>query len=113
MLHCDEGTVLVEEETLDNTSLFVVLSGSVSVSQRTSDGPDAAAKEMHKAYPGGMLGQLQVLTSEPSFFTYTAVQPCRVAALSGEGVRRLMSRHPHVALALAVSVIENLSAHVR
>jgi lysophospholipid hydrolase len=70
-------------------------------------------KELHKAVGGGLLGQLQVLTNEPNFFTYTAIQPTRVALLNGHSVRRLMAHHPHVALQLAVSVIDQMSPYVR
>ena len=73
-----EGEVVVHEESVERNCLFYVLSGCVSVSQRSTDAdqqvrdsPDCV--EMHKAYPGGFLGQLQVLTSEPSFFTYKLV----------------------------------------
>lgn len=106
----NEGDVLTEEDTSSDNNLFLVLTGCVTVSQRdVEDVP----REMHRAYQGGLLGQLQVLTCEPSFFTYTAVQGARCAVLSEINVRRIMGRHPHVALSLAMSVVSNLSPHVR
>ena len=55
----------------------------------------------------------QVLTAEPAFFTYTAVQGSRCAVLSSFNVRQIVKRHPHVILNLAMSVVSNLSPQVR
>jgi len=73
--------VLVYEETVDTNCLMLVLCGTISVIQRREDsaatvgGVDSedtndSYVEMHKVKAGGLLGQLQVLTGEPSFFTY-------------------------------------------
>ena len=85
----------------------------MSVGQTQSDS-DVDYVEMHKAYPGGLLGQLQVLSYEPSFFTYRALQAgTRLAALKASTVSRLKASQPNVALQLALSVIQNLSSYVR
>ena len=54
-----------------------------------------------------------MITAEPAFFTYTAVQGSRCAVLSSFNVRQIIKRHPHVILNLAMSVVSNLSPHVR
>lgn len=105
-----EKEVLIAEETNDAAFLILVLTGCVCVSQKNCDGVPV---EIHKAYPGGVLGQLQVLTAEPSFFTYTASMTSRVAMLNGSELAPYMSRNPDVALQLASSVIDNLSSYVR
>ena len=105
-----EGQVIVEEDSVNHDGLFLVLKGCVGVSQQSFD---KEAKDLHKAYPGGLLGQLQVLTQEPSFFSYTAKVPSRVAVITGFNVRKLMERHPYIAVNLAMSVVSNLSPDVR
>lgn len=106
-----ENEVLVEENSLENSALMLVMTGCVSVSQLSVEN---VRKEMHKAYPGGFLGQLQVLTTEPSFFNYRAVTSgTKVAVLRGLVVQRCMMKYPYVALHLAMSVIQHLSPYVR
>ncbi len=74
IITCMTNHVVVEEDSMDRNYLFIVLAGCVRVTQRSvendrsCDFPEEV--EMHKAYSGGILGQLQVITSEPSFFTY-------------------------------------------
>lgn len=122
----EDGRVLVNEDSSDTNALFVVLTGCVQVSQNPAplggdnskegdekSSQNGASVEVHKAYPGGMLGQLQVLTAEPSFFTYTALGSSYIAVVSGVSVRKYMHKHPEVAVALAMSVIDNLSPYLR
>ena len=70
--------------------------------------------QIHKAHVGGILCQLQTLTNEPSFYTVKAVaKETKVARLDSKYVREAMMIYPHVALRLAMSVIDNLSPYVR
>ncbi len=118
LITCAADEVLVQEETVDRNLLLLVLRGCVSVSQAPAEGGvtniSGSAVEIHRAYVGGLLGQLQTLTAEPSFFTYRSMSSGTVvAALPAAKVRAVMARQPQVALALASSVISNLSPHVR
>ena len=54
----NEGDVICEEDTSVDGPLYLIISGCVSVSQRDGDN---VPREMHRAYQGGLLGQLQVL----------------------------------------------------
>ncbi len=107
-----EGEVLTEEESTMDGHLFLVLAGSVVVTQRDVEN---VPREMYRSYQGGLLGQLQVLTNEPAFFSYTVPPGTNVkcAVLNQFNVRKIMERHPHVSLSLAMSVVANLSPHVR
>lgn len=53
-----EGDVICEEDTSVDGPLYLLISGCVSVSQRDGDN---VPREMHRAYQGGLLGQLQVV----------------------------------------------------
>ena len=108
----DEGDILVLEDTNDSPSLMVVLSGTLELSQKNHD--TGIAARIHKVHVGGILCQLQTLTNEPSFFTVTALsKETKVARLESHVIQKLMIQYPHVALRLALSVIDNLSPYVR
>lgn len=110
--HYDEGQVLVQEDSNDHPALLLILQGTVGLSQKSAELEEV---KIHKAHVGGVICQLQTLTFEPSFFTARcAVNQTKVAALDGKFVHdHVMGKYPHVALRLAVSVIDNLSPYVR
>ena len=47
----------MEEDSLKDAALVLVVQGCFIVSQQGEDGKE---KELHHCYPGGLLGQLQV-----------------------------------------------------
>ena len=53
-----EGEVICEEDASMDGPLYLLITGCVSVSQRDGDN---IPREMHRAYQGGLLGQLQVV----------------------------------------------------
>ena len=58
--------------------------------------------------------QLQTLTNEPSFYTVKATsKDTKVARLDAKYIHQCMMIYPHVAMRLAMSVIDNLSPYVR
>ena len=101
-----EGFRIMEEDSLKDAALVLVVAGCFSVSQKSEDGKE---KEIHLCYTGGMLGQLQVLTGEASIFTVEAKTHSKVACLSRKVVFDLMLIQPDVTLQLASSVTEHLS----
>jgi len=105
-----EGYRIMEEDSLKDAALVLVIQGCFNVSQTGEDGKN---KLIHYCYPGGLLGQLQVLTGEPSFFTVCARTASYVACLSRDVVFDIMSMQPDVTLHLAASVIEHMSSFVR
>jgi len=105
-----EGYRIMEEDSLKDAALVLVIQGCFSVSQTGDDGKE---RLIHFCYPGGLLGQLQVLTGEPSFFTVCARTASYVACLSRQVVFDLMSVQPDVTLHLASSVTEHMSSFVR
>lgn len=105
-----EGYRIMEVDSLKDAALVLVVEGCFSVSQLGEDGRE---REIHLCYPGGLLGQLQVLTGEPSFFTVCARTASHVACLSRQVVFDLMAGQPDVTLHLAGSVIDHMSGFVR
>jgi len=108
----DEGDTLVMEDSNDSPSLMLVLSGTVELSQINPETNEAS--KIHKAMVGGILCQLQTLTNEPSFYTVKAtMKDTKVARLDAKYIHQCMLIYPHVAMRLAMSVIDNLSPYVR
>ena len=104
------GFRIMEEDSLKDAALVLVIDGCLRVSQKNEEGKE---QELHLCYAGGLLGQLQVLTGEASIFTVEASVQSKVACLSREVVFDMMSVQHDVTLHLAMSVIEHISPYVR
>ena len=80
------GFRIMEEDSLKDAALVLVVDGCLRVSQKNEEGRE---QELHLCYAGGLLGQLQVLTGEASIFTVEATVHSKVACLS----RQVRSQH--------------------
>ncbi|XP_026669648.1 neuropathy target esterase sws isoform X2 [Ceratina calcarata] len=108
------GTYLMKEESHKDVALVYVVSGSLSVSQRVSEGRDAGQEvHMFTAHQGEIVGGLAVLTGEPSFYTIRAKHSSRIALLSKPTFFAVMCEQPTVVLHVAHSVVRRLSPFVR
>ncbi|XP_011269087.1 neuropathy target esterase sws isoform X2 [Camponotus floridanus] len=108
------GTYLMKEESHKDVALVYVLSGSLIVSQRVSEGRDAGQEvHMFSAHQGEIVGGLAVLTGEPSFYTIRAKHPSRIALLSKSTFFAIMRDQPTVVLHVAHTVVRRLSPFVR
>ncbi|XP_076232249.1 patatin like phospholipase domain containing sws isoform X2 [Calliopsis andreniformis] len=108
------GTYLMKEESHKDVALVYVVSGSLVVSQRVSEGRDIGQEvHMFSAHQGEIVGGLAVLTGEPSFYTIRAKHPSRIALLSKPTFFAIMREQPTVVLHVAHSVVRRLSPFVR
>ncbi|XP_025996644.1 neuropathy target esterase sws isoform X3 [Solenopsis invicta] len=108
------GTYLMKEESHKDVALVYVLSGSLMVSQRVSEGRDAGQEvHMFSAHQGEIVGGLAVLTGEPSFYTIRAKHASRIALLSKSTFFAIMRDQPTVVLHVAHTVVRRLSPFVR
>ncbi|XP_012527947.1 neuropathy target esterase sws isoform X2 [Monomorium pharaonis] len=108
------GTYLMKEESHKDVALVYVLSGSLIVSQRVSEGRDASQEvHMFSAHQGEIVGGLAVLTGEPSFYTIRAKHASRIALLSKLTFFAIMREQPTVVLHVAHTVVRRLSPFVR
>ncbi|XP_070165429.1 neuropathy target esterase sws isoform X4 [Polyergus mexicanus] len=108
------GTYLMKEESHKDVALVYVLSGSLIVSQRVSEGREAGQEvHMFSAHQGEIVGGLAVLTGEPSFYTIRAKHPSRIALLSKSTFFAIMRDQPTVVLHVAHTVVRRLSPFVR
>uniref|UniRef100_A0ABD2W0V5 Neuropathy target esterase sws n=1 Tax=Trichogramma kaykai TaxID=54128 RepID=A0ABD2W0V5_9HYME len=108
------GTYLMKEESHKDVALVYVVSGSLVISQRVSEGPDAGDDvHMFSAHQGEIVGGLAVLTGEPSFYTIRAKHSSRIALLSKSTFFFIMREKPTVVLHVANTVVKRLSPFVR
>ncbi|XP_011502944.1 PREDICTED: neuropathy target esterase sws [Ceratosolen solmsi marchali] len=108
------GTYLMKEESQKDVALVYVVSGSLIISQRVSEGCDAGEDvHMFSAHQGEIVGGLAVLTGEPSFYTIRAKHSSRIALLSKSTFFSIMREKPTVVLHVAKTVVKRLSPFVR
>ncbi|XP_012243055.1 neuropathy target esterase sws isoform X3 [Bombus impatiens] len=108
------GTYLMKEESHKDVALVYVVSGSLIISQRVSEGRDVGQEvHMFSAHQGEIVGGLAVLTGEPSFYTIRAKHSSRIALLSKPTFFAIMREQPTVVLHVAHSVVRRLSPFVR
>lgn len=75
---------------LQDISLIHVITGSLTLSQKTIDGEEEDA-HMFTAHSGDIVGGLAVITGEPSFFTVKAKHQSRIALISKDNCYRFES----------------------
>ena len=88
----DEGDIVVTEGE-EGSSLFLIVSGSVKVFTRTSDGSNLALAELG---PGDFFGEVSLLSGRPRTATITASTKVSAIELDGSEVDRIAKDHPEV-----------------
>ncbi|MER7277029.1 Crp/Fnr family transcriptional regulator [Dactylosporangium sp. NPDC000244] len=86
-------TVLFRESEAGD-SLYVLLSGKVKLSRRSSDGREGLLALIG---PGQPFGEVELLDGGPRTTTATVVADARLARLSKTALYRWMAQHPEVA----------------
>ncbi|XP_043463583.1 neuropathy target esterase sws isoform X3 [Leptopilina heterotoma] len=108
------GTYLMKEESHKDVALVYVVTGSLIISQRVTEGADSGEEvHMFSAHQGEIVGGLAVLTGEPSFYTIRAKHLSRIALLSKQTFFAIMRERPTVVLHVANTVVQRLSPFVR
>ncbi|XP_022085231.1 neuropathy target esterase-like isoform X1 [Acanthaster planci] len=108
--HIQAGSVVIREGDQEASLLFVV-TGSLAMIQTIVDTDEEQVIFM--ARPGEFVGELAVLTGEPSFFTVRARQDCFVVAISKTSFYSIMRQCPQVVLRIGHYVVKKLSPFVR
>jgi CRP-like cAMP-binding protein len=100
------GEVIFREGDSSNTC-YVVRAGHARALREHADGRQLALAMFG---PGDIFGELAMFDDERRSATVEAVEPLEVLAILGPDMRRLMSRRPQLAVALAVSLSRRLRA---
>src|SRR5215467_3098863 len=98
------GEVIFREGDTGDTC-YVVQSGSVRVTRNHSDGRTITLAELR---PGDLFGELAMFDSERRSATVESAADTRAVALLAGDMRRLLLRHPDIALKLLSAFAERL-----
>ena len=88
----DQGDIVVTEGE-EGSSLFLIVSGSVKVFTRTTDGSNLALAELG---PGDFFGEVSLLSGRPRTATITASTEVSAIELDGSQVDRIAKKHSEV-----------------
>ncbi|XP_071037589.1 neuropathy target esterase sws [Parasteatoda tepidariorum] len=105
------NTYIIREENVEDVALLYVISGSLSVSQKTADKKEE--NFLFIVHSGEIMGALAVLSGEPSLFTIRTRHFTQVGILSKRNIYQILGQKPLAVLHLAQSVIKRLSSFVR
>ena len=128
-----ENMTIVKHGVADESRLMLVLSGSIKLVQIISaheSGTTAclphSTLKVHLAdteqeeevivstvLPDELVGGLQLLTGEPSFYAVRTRTPCRTASISSSDFYDIMSQKPAVVLPVCKSILSRLSPFLR
>jgi CRP-like cAMP-binding protein len=93
-------------ENMVGEALYVVVAGSVRLSQRRAEGGD---REVGQAGPGDHLGELAVLTPSVRLLSAVAATDCHVLEISQRDFLALAPAKPQACLKLATAVAAALA----
>lgn len=99
------GEEIVNKEC-DNRDIFFVVEGKVAIKNFSLSGREVAFATKGA---GDYFGELSAIDGKPRSANVIAVSECKLAAMSPEDFRELLSSHPSVAL----KVLEKMAAIVR
>lgn len=102
----DKGAVIFSEGD-PGDRLYLLLSGRVTLGQRSQDGREALIAVLGE---GEMFGELSLFDPGPRASTATAITPVKVASMSRARLRPWITQHPEVAEALLQALAERLRA---
>ena len=95
-------------ENMVGESLFVVVSGTVRITQRVGDGE----KELAVLGAGEHLGAVAILGKSVRLVSAVAATPCEVLEITQRDFARLQPQKPQACLKLALAIAADLAAKV-
>uniref|UniRef100_A0A914WFW7 lysophospholipase n=1 Tax=Plectus sambesii TaxID=2011161 RepID=A0A914WFW7_9BILA len=115
-----ENHVIVEHGSKDNEKLMMVITGSLKLMQdRVNDDDDDENDDGEQercdavVFAREIIGGLQILSGEPSFYTIKTHNASFVAEMTKEAFQELVEERPNVVLAVAHAVLRRLSPFLR
>ena len=105
------GTVLIQEGASDTGSMFLILSGEMSVVSEALRKAESVI--LHVLGSGHIVGEMGLLDGEPRSATCTAVSDCDVAQLKRDALSNLLTTEPIAVNNLFASLLQRLSARMR
>ncbi|CAB3402925.1 unnamed protein product [Caenorhabditis bovis] len=107
---------VVIEQGAEEELLMLVLSGTLALTQDAlfdEENNDDEDRAVIRVTARELVGGLQILTNEPSFYTIRAIVPTHVAIMKKTDFSAFLEAHPQIYLPVAHSVLRRLSPFLR
>jgi diguanylate cyclase (GGDEF)-like protein len=104
-----EGWILFREGD-EGRLMYIVLSGSVAISIRTSDGEDV---EVSRVGEGSFFGEMSILQKDVRSATCKAIEDCVLLSLDGNGFNRLMNSEPAAAVKIMQRMLDTAATRLQ
>jgi CRP/FNR family transcriptional regulator, cyclic AMP receptor protein len=101
---------LIFVENMRGESLFLIDSGSVSLTKMVAEGME---KRLVRLGPGDSFGELAVIDEGPRVVTARADEDTQTLILSRDGLTRLSGEHPEIAIAFILALFRKTVLLVR
>jgi CRP/FNR family cyclic AMP-dependent transcriptional regulator len=105
----EAGQALIREGEIDDYMLLII-EGQVEIVKRDRR---EMQQPMTRVGPGATLGEMSMIDGEPRFATCTAVIPTTFAALSRDGMVKLILEEPSLGAKILIKLVTLLSARLR
>uniref|UniRef100_A0A0N4ZFK1 Neuropathy target esterase sws n=1 Tax=Parastrongyloides trichosuri TaxID=131310 RepID=A0A0N4ZFK1_PARTI len=127
MMSVPENHTIIEQGSNEDVKLYIVVSGALRLSQEVKeeetsmdeenenliDNEQITEKGNHLILQKELIGGLQLLSNEPSFYKVKAVSNCVLATISKNDFNSLLEICPKIALHVAYSILRRLSPFIR
>lgn len=104
-----EGWVLFREGD-EGRLMYIVLSGSVAISIKTSGGEEV---EVGRVGEGSFFGEMSILEKDVRSATCRTVDDCTLLSLDGNGFRTLMGREPNAAIKIMQRMLNTATGRLQ
>jgi CRP-like cAMP-binding protein len=94
-----KGQTIFDEGDLGD-SMFVVLEGSVALSIK--------GKEVERLGPGGVLGEMALIDTEPRSATAVATSACKLVSIDAKRFAFLIQQTPNFAIQIMRVIVDRL-----
>ncbi|KAF1761098.1 hypothetical protein GCK72_009352 [Caenorhabditis remanei] len=111
----EAGHVLIEQGAEEEV-LMMVLHGNLILAQESlfdEENNEEDESAVIRVTARELVGGLQILTNEPSFYTIRAAVPTKVAIMKKKDFSTFLEAHPEIYLPVAHSVLRRLSPFLR
>uniref|UniRef100_A0A0K0F7K1 Neuropathy target esterase sws (inferred by orthology to a D. melanogaster protein) n=1 Tax=Strongyloides venezuelensis TaxID=75913 RepID=A0A0K0F7K1_STRVS len=127
MTVASENQTIIEQGSNENAKLILVVSGALRLLQEVKedestmddenenmfDSDQVTEKGYHLILQKEIVGGLQLLSNEPSFYKVKAVSNCVLATIGKNEFNEILNECPEIALHVAYSIVRRLSPFIR
>ncbi len=104
-IEVEAGDTLIREGAVPE-AMYAIVAGVLQASVSAPDGRRIATERL---VPGQAVGQVALLTGEPSYMTVSAATDCNLVEIGLEGMRKVVARNPEIGDRIARTVADRIA----